>query len=1247
MAKVPAPLDDPRVSGWPCHGKHLDGKEKGNQFARWADCPRCGLRTSYVATKGHGGRRTAGPTIEVTREAMKELELMYDRGEIRMVNETVVRGKIMEVQSRSLLAGVPIPLKKTMGQDRQEDPPTCESRRAMTSKAAPSTKPGPSTAAPSTTPAFRPAARDAKPPMAVNKGGSTIETKVLKDKLEDKEGELAEANEQIMYLESKLMELRSRVREEMEQTSSEAGWENMSVSRAPPLDRAVRAGGSSRTGSLSMQSPHHDGSLEPNLRGLPERQGITQACRKRMQHESRKLVASALCIAVSLLALTSNSLDVFEFGSDTLSPAFRDEGLLCETATVAQGYRLDNVEDIKKMNVKVAAADPKLLWVNLPDQRLLWMDKAMAPNQWRNVVRARRRDLAAAEQAAEAVVARIQAGKHFAWMGRADSQAWKGRAVAAIKEAARDCHVDVYECLVDGCCYDRGPAPSPERWKILTNVKQLYYKLGRRVCPGHRAHGDRNAKATAIPEAMIRDIVDAVSWDLRFRHGSLRDDVENYLAGEVSKDETNQVSVMTHQIDTKADQINTKADQINTKADQINTNADQINTKADLSQMMSDRGGDTGGDVSSARDLLPLQRMALPPEKPTGRKLEEVKSALLRMHRAAGHSSMESLARLLEKRGAARWASELARSLKCDDCEESRRISPVPPASTEEQPSLWETLGLDVFEYEYEAGGTKMKAKFLLFQDRASRYCMTKLLKTYPAAENWEPTTGEVKSALVTGWLATNPAPVWIITDSAPYFVSTEMADFCSRSGIGLMTAPAEAHWLVGQEERKIQTLKRTAARLEKESLGLSIEEIFALAVHGANSSLNASGFTPFQWTHGWQRDEIESLPDGINPKRAFSRMLAFREKARAAFVKSDAAEKLSRLNNAVQRKAVQYQAGGLVMLWRQRIRQGKGGWTGPLRVLLQEGSTVWLATGATIIRAKTNQVRPCSKREEIVHSTKGMSVIKNPVTMSTLLRGYTGRHYVDASQETPGQALEEDVTPAEVRVEPDASRKRTVRDKWERRGDTLVRIHGTPRLTLFTPDKVQECPVRESSFTGKRRTFVQATGGTKQQLIEDDYRSEGKPNRGLLERWTGETHFELKGEPSQSSAPSEPVRASTAEASDAPAASVEPLPEAAVPSTPGAVPGTPGQLAARVPLPPDLEEEAARSAAYESSSDSSSSSSSEEELVPDRAPPTERKRKAETELSRKGVQENMLAVTCTMDVNEKDLSKLLRNPEA
>ena len=198
-----------------------------------------------------------------------------------------------------------------------------------------------------------------------------------------------------------------------------------------------------------------------------------------------------------------------------------------------------------------------------------------------------------------------------------------------------------------------------------------------------------------------------------------------------------------------------------------------------------------------------------------------------------------------------------------------------------------------------------------------------------------------------------------------------------------------------------------------------------------------------------------------------------------------------------------------LAMLWRQRLRQGRGGWTGPLRVLLQEGSTVWLATGATLVRAKTNQLRPCTEREQVVGSAKGMSIVKNAVGLDTLLRGYTGRHFTDASSEVPGRGIEEDPAPAVVRREPEASRRPAVRDRWEQRDDVLVRLHGTPRITLFTPDRVQECPVRESQLTGKRKTIAQLPGGT--QVIEDNYKEELKPNRGLLERWYGETHFELK----------------------------------------------------------------------------------------------------------------------------------------
>ena len=307
-----------------------------------------------------------------------------------------------------------------------------------------------------------------------------------------------------------------------------------------------------------------------------------------------------------------------------------------------------------------------------------------------------------------------------------------------------------------------------------------------------------------------------------------------------------------------------------TTADQnYDTTADQnydttANQNDDSDDTTVGQNYDTAAD--RAQGLFPLQRMALPPEKPTGRKLEEVKSALfgcIVLQAIAAWRPMEALARLLEKRGAARWASDLARELRCADCDESRRITPAPPASTDEPPMLREYLGMDVFDCEFERDGSRMKAKFLLMQDRASRHCMVKHLKDYPATENWEPSSAEVRSAVVTGWMAVNPAPTWIIADSAPYFSSSEFSDCCSRSGMGLLLAPAEAHWLLGHEERKIQVLKRTSARLEKEGLDFSIQEIFALAAHGANSAVNSTGFSPFQWSRGWQKDEVESLPEG------------------------------------------------------------------------------------------------------------------------------------------------------------------------------------------------------------------------------------------------------------------------------------------------------------------------------------------------------------------------------------------------
>ena len=75
----------------------------------------------------------------------------------------------------------------------------------------------------------------------------------------------------------------------------------------------------------------------------------------------------------------------------------------------------------------------------------------------------------------------VHAGKLFAWQCRSDASAgWRHRGIEMIFEAARDKGIDLYDCYVSQCFYERGkPGPSSTTWRILTNAKQLYYKLRR------------------------------------------------------------------------------------------------------------------------------------------------------------------------------------------------------------------------------------------------------------------------------------------------------------------------------------------------------------------------------------------------------------------------------------------------------------------------------------------------------------------------------------------------------------------------------------------------------------------------------------------------------------------------------------------------------------------------------------------------------------------------------------------------
>ena len=303
---------------------------------------------------------------------------------------------------------------------------------------------------------------------------------------------------------------------------------------------------------------------------------------------------------------------------------------------------------------------------------------------------------------------------------------------------------------------------------------------------------------------------------------------------------------------------------------------------------------------SEEPSIMALSRNRFSTEPPTGRKLEEIKSQMLRIHRASGHTSMANLQRLLRARKAPQWAIDLAGNLKCPECVESKRRPSPPVASLHETPGLFEIIGTDIFEFEGEG---IQKFKYQIIRDRASGLVMTYFHQQYGGPDEpsaWEPTTTHVIQAL-SQWMMHNPAPRWILTDSAAYFTSQQMIDYAARSGVGLLTTPAESYQTLGTEEGAMRILKGTVDRLLKEEPELPVPTAFALACHGHNQAIGPSGFSPVLWSRG-STSPLENIPLGLNPHKAFGEMLKLKEKARVAYEMESARARISRLNNTVAR---------------------------------------------------------------------------------------------------------------------------------------------------------------------------------------------------------------------------------------------------------------------------------------------------------------------------------------------------------
>ena len=542
------------------------------------------------------------------------------------------------------------------------------------------------------------------------------------------------------------------------------------------------------------------------------------------------------------------------------------------------GFDLDKKEGTTKLAQYVQEHVPRHGWVSLPCTRLSSLTNLTQRDEVEqaNFQKRQGRDLKRAEEVVDAMEPILESDGDLSWeWPTGATKGWKSRAIRKLERLAQKHGKHLFWAHFHGCAFGLTWQNHPvmKKWTVATTSRHVWLALQRK-CPGHQQHvhcrGQVAQASSYYPDQMVRAITKAVtaSWT----------EAEDKVGASLGKD----VSTLLVECD----------DGIPLVHDPCPEYGDQM--------------------VEAVRQeepqILALTRNRFPQQPPTGKLLEQIKAQMLRVHKAAGHPSMANLQRMLRARKAPSWAEDLAGSIECPSCKESKLPRPAPVASMHETPGLFEIVGMDVFEYEFQ----NAKYKFLLMRDRASALVMVEFLKKYGTPEEtaWEPTSEDIIKSF-SRWLMVNPAPKWIITDAARYFTSQRILDYAGQSGIGVLTAPAEAHQMMGSEEGAINIIKQTVSRLLKDDDTIDIDLAFHLAAHGHNQSIGPSGFSPFQWTRGASAP-LDNIPLGTNPKKAFGGMLRLKERAKVAFEAESAKARLSKLNNTIPQPTVTYKPGQL-----------------------------------------------------------------------------------------------------------------------------------------------------------------------------------------------------------------------------------------------------------------------------------------------------------------------------------------------
>jgi ribonuclease HI len=211
----------------------------------------------------------------------------------------------------------------------------------------------------------------------------------------------------------------------------------------------------------------------------------------------------------------------------------------------------------------------------------------------------------------------------------------------------------------------------------------------------------------------------------------------------------------------------------------------------------------------------------------------------------------------------------------------------------------------------------------------------------------------------MTGWLGAGyGVPEEIMVDNGGEFTGEEIMEMASLLNIKINTTASHSPFSNGLCEKNHSVVDNMLEKLQYENPKMPFDELLAWACTAKNAMAMFNGYSPYQIVFG-RNPTMPGFdlhpPSGNDIKGdVLLRHLQALNSAKRAFVEAESSERVRRaLRHKVRVSERSYQPGDMVYY----KREGSSQWSGPAKVIVQDGKVVFIRHGSYIVRIYINRV--------------------------------------------------------------------------------------------------------------------------------------------------------------------------------------------------------------------------------------------------------------------------------------------------